>query len=296
MSFKNTQMKISVIIPCYNAAETICPQLDALEQQILAEIQPLDWEIIVVDNRSKDDSWSIVESYQSRLPNLKIISAPDRPGAAYARNVGANVAQGEFLAFCDADDVVDQTWVEAMYQALLRHDFVASRFDHDRFNGLKQGPQMSHLQGITPSFFCHAGGCGMGIRTSIHAFVGGFAEEIALLEDMEYCFKVQVSGPKLFYAEDAIVYIRHRSTVSGGFQQAWKWAVFFPLICKRYESSGLRKQSLWTMLKTYLGMIKRLIQGALKGNLKPCLWELGWRLGYLAGCIRHRSMPFVEPN
>jgi glycosyltransferase involved in cell wall biosynthesis len=289
-------MKISVIIPCYNAAQTIGYQLEALEQQFLIEIQPLDWEIIVVDNRSKDESKAIVASYQSRLPNLKLMSADDRPGASHARNRGAQVAQGEFLAFCDADDVVDLNWVESIYQALVRHDFVASRFDHDRLNGLKQGPQVNALQTINPNFFCHAGGCGMGIKASIHALVGGFSEEIALLEDMEYCFKVQVSGPKLFYAEQAIVYVRHRSTVSGGFQQAWKWAVFFPLICKRYERSGLKKHSLLTMLKTYLGMIKRLIQGAIRGNLKPCLWELGWRLGYVVGCVRHRSMPFVEPD
>lgn len=289
-------MKISVIIPCYNAAQTIAEQLEALEQQILVEIQPSDWEIIVVDNRSRDETCAIVASYQSRLPNLKIISAVDRPGASYARNQGSQVAQGEFLAFCDADDVVAQTWVESIYQALVRHDFVASRFDHDRLNGLKQGPQVSGLQRINPSFFCHAGGCGMGIKASVNALVGGFSEEIALLEDMEYCFRVQVSGPQLFYAEQAIVYVRHRATVSGGFQQAWKWAVFFPLICKQYESLGLKKYSLLTMVKTYLGMVKRLIQGALRGNLKPCLWELGWRLGYIVGCIRHRSMPFVEPD
>ncbi len=289
-------MKISVIIPCYNAAQTIADQLEVLEQQILVEIQPSDWEIIVVDNRSKDETCAIVARYQSRLPNLKIISAFDRPGASHARNRGAKVAQGDYLAFCDADDVVAETWVESMYQALVCHDFVASRFDHDRFNGLKQGPQVSALQRINPSFFCHAGGCGMGVKASVHAGVGGFSEEIALLEDMEYCFRVQVSGPQLFYAEQAIVYVRHRSTVSGGFQQAWNWAVFFPLICKQYESSGLKKYSLLIMVKTYLGMVKRLIQGVLRGNIKPCLWELGWRLGYVVGCVRHRSMPFVEPD
>lgn len=289
-------MKISVIIPCYNVAQTISEQLDALENQIFIEVQPLDWEIIVVDNRSQDESCAIVARYQDRLPNLKIISAFDRPGASHARNMGAKVAQGEFLAFCDGDDIVAQTWVEAMYQALSRHDFVASRFDYESLNSLKEGPQVSELQGITPSFFRHAGGCGMGIKASIHSAVGGFAEDVALLEDMEYCFKVQVTGPTLFYAEEAIVYVRRRSTVSGGFQQAWKWAVFFPLICKRYERFGLKKHSLVMMLKTYLGMIKRLIQGALKGDFKPCLWELGWRLGYLVGCIRHRSMPFVEPD
>lgn len=289
-------MKISIIIPCYNAAETIAQQLDALERQILSSLQPTDWEIIVVDNRSKDESIDIAKSYQSRLPNLQVIVAAERAGASYARNVGAKAAQGEFMAFCDADDVVAETWVEAMYQVLLMHRFVASRFDHYRFNGLNTGVQVQHLQNIRPHFLSHAGGCGIGVRAAIHHAVGGFDEEIGLLEDMEYCFKVQVSGPVLFYAEDAVIHIRHRAVSGDKFQQAWRWAVFFPLICKRYEGSGLRRSSLFIMVKAYLGTIKRLIQGGLKGNLDPALWELGWRLGYVVGCLRYRSMPFVEPD
>jgi glycosyltransferase involved in cell wall biosynthesis len=290
-------MKISVIIPCYNAAETISQQLDALEHQILSTLQPMDWEVIVVDNLSKDRSSDIAKSYHHRLPNLKVIVASERPGASHARNTGASIAQGEFLAFCDADDVVADTWVEAMYQALSVHSFVASRFDHHRFNRLTEGVQVNHLQGVNPPFLRHAGGCGMGVKASIHHAVGGFSEEITLLEDMEYCFKVQVSGPVLFYAKEAIVYVRHHAVVgSDKFKQAWGWALFFPLVCKRYEKSGLKKYSLLKMLKTYLGMIKRFIHGALTGNLAPCLWEVGWRSGYLVGCIRHRSMPFVEPD
>ena len=288
-------MKISVIIPCFNASETLAIQLTALTNQILFRLQPSDWEVIVSDNLSTDDSLDVAKQFFNQMPNLVICSAFERQGA-HARNAGARVAKGEFLAFCDADDVVSETWVEAMFDALSYHRFVASRFDHQKLNGMDDGVQTSHLQDISPRFLQHAGGCGMGIHASIHQAVGGFDEEITWLEDMEYSFRVQVSGCSLFFVPQAVIYIRHRATAALGFQQAQRWAELFPLICKRYRSSGLKRSSALKMVKVYLGTIKRVIQCCLKGELKPCLWELGWRWGYLIGCIRHRSMPFVEPR
>jgi glycosyltransferase involved in cell wall biosynthesis len=287
-------MKISVIIPCFNAGETLADQLTALTNQVLFRLQPSDWEIIVSDNLSTDNSLDVAKRFFNQIPNLVICSASDRQGVAHARNIGARVAKGEFLAFCDADDVVSETWVEAMFDALSHHRFVASRFDHQKLNGMDDGVQTSQLQDISPRFLQHAGGCGMGVHASIHQAVGGFDEEIAWLEDMEYSFRVQVSGCSLFFAPQAVIHIRHRATAALGFKQAQRWAELFPLICKRYRSSGLRRSSVLKMVKAYLGTIKRVIQCCLKGELKPCLWELGWRWGYLIGCIRHRSMPFVE--
>ena len=289
-------MKISVIIPCFNAGETLAVQLEALANQVLSKLQPSDLEIIVSDNLSTDNSLDVARRFFDKIPNLVLCSASDRQGVAHARNVGARNAKGEFLAFCDADDVVSETWVEAMFNALSRHRFIASRFDHQKLNGIGDGVQISNLQDISPRFLQHAGGCGMGIHASIHKAVGGFDEEITWLEDMEYSFRVQVSGCSLFFAEQAVIYVRHRATASLGFQQAQRWAELFPLICKRYRSSGLKRYSFLKMVKAYLGTVKRVIQCCLKGELKPCLWELGWRWGYILGCIRHRSFPFVEPR
>jgi glycosyltransferase involved in cell wall biosynthesis len=100
-------MKLSVIIPCYNAAETIGETLDAFVQQLWEE----PWEIIVANNRSTDNSMPIVERYYDRLPNLRVIEAVERQGQPYALNTGAKAALGRSIAFCDADDVVGEGWV-----------------------------------------------------------------------------------------------------------------------------------------------------------------------------------------
>jgi glycosyltransferase involved in cell wall biosynthesis len=286
-------MKISVILPCYNAAKTLSQQLDALAGQVLSRLQVDDWEIVLIDNGSQDNSVKIAHHYQQYIPNLRVFSALDGQSASYARNIGATIALGEFLLFCDGDDIVAPTWVEAIYQALSHHDFVASRFDYQRLNGTF-GVQRDQLQQLNPKFLPHAGGCGIGVRASIHEAIGGFDESIQFLEDMEYCFRVQIAGYPLFYAEHALIYIRERQDAFLGFRQAQQWGEYFPIICEKYKSHGLTKLSLWTIAPKYLLILARSARYLLRGDIKSCLRPIGWSLGYLMGCIRHRSMPFVE--
>ncbi len=288
-------MKISVILPCYNAATTLSEQLDALVGQVISTLQAGDWEIVLVDNHSQDESVKIAQHYQKYLPNLRILSAIEGKSASYARNVGAKNAIGEFLLFCDADDIVAPTWLEAMYAALSQssHHFVASRFDYQRLNGTF-GVQRDRLQGLNPKFLPHAGGCGLGIRASVHESIGGFDESIRFLEDMEYCFRVQVAGYPLFFADHALIHVRERQDALLGFQQARQWGEYFPFICKKYEAHGLKKLSLWMIPKNYVLIGIRSVRALLKGDLNASLRPVGWGVGYLIGCIRHRDMPFVE--
>lgn len=106
-------MYISVVIPALNAEAFIGIQLKALSKQRV----DFDWEVIVVDNGSRDKTVDVVSNYSNSLPNLRVVQAHEHRSAAYARNVGAAIANGDFLAFCDADDVVEKDW---LYSARLR--------------------------------------------------------------------------------------------------------------------------------------------------------------------------------
>lgn len=108
--------RLSVVVPVRDAAQWLAGCLDSL----LAQTRPID-EIVVVENGSTDDSPKILADYAARYSNIKFVSV-DSTGAAAARNVGIDLATGEWLAFVDADD-----WVEpGMYSCLLdlaeRHD------------------------------------------------------------------------------------------------------------------------------------------------------------------------------
>ena len=159
-------MRLSVIIPCYNAATTIAGQLDALTGQRWTH----QWEVIVVNNHSTDGSMEVVERYRTRLPQLRIVDAFARRSRPHALNVGAAAAAGESLAFCDADDEMGAGWVAAIGDALLKHDFVASRFDAQKLNAAwvqrVRGPgQTADVPRIWyPPYLSYAGCCGLGVK------------------------------------------------------------------------------------------------------------------------------------
>lgn len=100
--------QVSVIIPCFRAAETIGLQLASLSDQI----DPPPFEVVLVDNDPAGDLESAVERFRSSPAfELRIVPAHEHQGSSYARNVGIAHARSESLLFCDADDVVSQTWV-----------------------------------------------------------------------------------------------------------------------------------------------------------------------------------------
>ena len=95
-------MKLSIIIPCLNAADTIGEQLQALSIQSWNG----QWEVIISDNGSTDDTLKVVGKYRESLPELRVVDSSDKPGAAHARNIGCGAATGDAFLFCDADDAV----------------------------------------------------------------------------------------------------------------------------------------------------------------------------------------------
>lgn len=100
--------KVSVIIPAYNAQNTIGKSIQCLLNQELEEI-----EIIVVDDGSTDDTLKVVEEYKNN--NLMIIGK-ENGGVSTARNKGIEAAKGEYIAFLDSDDYYDADAITKMYE------------------------------------------------------------------------------------------------------------------------------------------------------------------------------------
>lgn len=103
-------VKISVIIPIYNAEKYLEQCLDSVLCQTESEIQ-----VICVDDGSTDASGAILKEYAKRDQRLEIVRSANKGGGA-ARNVGMKSAKGEYIAFLDADDFMDETFLERMYQ------------------------------------------------------------------------------------------------------------------------------------------------------------------------------------
>ena len=283
-------MKLSVIIPCYNAADTIGEQLEALAGQQC----DTPWEIIVADNGSTDGSESLVREYQKKIPQLKLIDASGRKGPAHARNTGARAATGDTLLFCDADDVVGEGWLAAMARGLTVHEFVAGRCEGEKLNCPKQlrGRNVSQQSGLPvynyPEFLPHAGAGNLGIKRYLHDSINGFNESMPFLEDTDYCWRAQLAGATLYFEPDALVHVRLRPSFWRSLKQARTWGKYNVYIYKKYLAHGMPKLGYRRSIKTWVRLFKQLPRIRNSANLARWLWLFSWGLGRIEGSIKFR--------
>ncbi len=107
---------VSIIIPAYNAEETLKGAVDSVLNQTLSNI-----EIIIVNDGSTDATRKVISTYEKECSNIVVISKKNE-GVSAARNAGITVARGEFIAFLDADDAMESTMLEKMYNLALKED------------------------------------------------------------------------------------------------------------------------------------------------------------------------------
>lgn len=117
-------VKVSIIIPFYNTQKYLKRCLNSIVTQTFR-----DYEIILIDDGSTDHSYEIAEKYKHKFNNFKLYKQNNK-GVAYARNVGLIMAQGEYIAFVDSDDFIDNNYLNRMvYEALRTNaDIVCCNF------------------------------------------------------------------------------------------------------------------------------------------------------------------------
>ena len=99
-------MKVSIVTPCYNASSYIERTISSVQEQTLT-----DWEMIIVDDGSTDNSVEIIKNVAKEDQRIKLIQK-DNGGSASARNLGLSIAKGEYIQFLDADDTIDREKLE----------------------------------------------------------------------------------------------------------------------------------------------------------------------------------------
>ena len=108
-------IKVSVIVPTYKRANLVCLTLDSLLEQDFPKDQ---FEVIVVDNNSPDNTTEVIDSYfENHEGEINIRYVKEiRPGDGYARNTGAALAKGKYLFFCDDDSLFDKNWISCVVE------------------------------------------------------------------------------------------------------------------------------------------------------------------------------------
>lgn len=118
-------MKASIILPAYNSEEFISETLDSAIAQTID-----DFEIICINDGSEDSTIDILRKYEEENDNVIVIDK-ENEGVAAARNDGIEIAKGEFLYFLDADDLLEPTALEHMYDKAMKYkaDLVIAQYD-----------------------------------------------------------------------------------------------------------------------------------------------------------------------
>lgn len=110
--------KVSIIIPAYNTYDYLDRCLNSAVKQTLD-----DFEVICVNDGSKDDCIEIMKSYAEMYKNVIVIDLPCNKGVSNARNVGIEKAKGEYVGFIDSDDYVDLDYFKTLYDYSIGHDY-----------------------------------------------------------------------------------------------------------------------------------------------------------------------------
>ena len=117
----NKKIKISIVVPCYNEEEYISNCLINLLKQNIRE----NYEIIVIDNNSKDKTLKIIKSFEKKYQKIKVFKEPQK-GVGYARQNGFEKTKGEIIASTDADSRVPSWWLSEINNIFITNPEISA--------------------------------------------------------------------------------------------------------------------------------------------------------------------------
>ena len=131
-------VKVSVIVPIYNAQKYIRKCVNSTTNQTLEDI-----EIILINDGSTDKSGEIIEELAKKDERIKIITQPNK-GAGAARNAGLDIAKGDYIKFVDADDYLNEDTLQIMYETAVNNDVMLVRGNSRTLTGPFKGIDASN--------------------------------------------------------------------------------------------------------------------------------------------------------
>ena len=218
---------ISVIVPVYNAKETLLNCLTALTTQTYP---PHCYEIIVVNNNSTDTSMVIAKGFS----NVRIFEEKSAQSSYAARNLGIREAKGELIAFTDADCVVDSHWLEQLAQSFGKDSSIGGVAGETKAYNPKTIIELyqqtrkhlwpkflsnSHSSVISPT-------CNVMYKASVLESVGCFNSTLISGGDYDLAYRIlnKKSG-KIVVNQEAIVFHKHRRGLKEFLKQYYRYGV-----------------------------------------------------------------------
>ena len=124
---------VSIICPVYNCERYIEKCIQSVLKQAYKN-----WELIIIDDGSKDASGQISDKYADQSQNIKVVHQQNQ-GISKARNVGMKLALGEYIFFLDADDYLEEGFLQDFVDVDDKYDYVAAGYIQENLlNGQKE--------------------------------------------------------------------------------------------------------------------------------------------------------------
>ena len=190
-------LTVSIITPSYNSSQYTGRTIDSIRSQTYQ-----DWELIIIDDCSTDQSRDVIQYYVNQDSRIKLICLEGNSGAAVARNVGIENAIGRFIAFLDSDDTWHPEKLEKQIAFMLQHNYALSYTQYHQVNengetiGNLYFPEKTHYYALLKT-------CTIGCLTAMYdtAKIGkvyfplirkrqDFALWLKILKQVEYAYCV----------------------------------------------------------------------------------------------------------
>lgn len=182
-------MRISIIIPCYKAASTLNLCLDKINAQTFT-----DWEVILIDDGSPDNTGEICDHYASKNPQIHVIHKKNE-GVSSARNIGIKKATGDFITFIDADDSINNDYLQNLIKD-SDADLILCGFKSSM--GINYIPQPAFYNGeslnqyiqniVDDPYLLYSPWCKLFRRNIINKYNILFDTNLRLGEDTMFCY------------------------------------------------------------------------------------------------------------
>lgn len=295
---------LSIVIPCFNAEKYIRGCLNSI---LRSEFQ--NYEVIVVDDNSKDKSREILKSYEHQ-PQIRVLYLDQNQGPAKARNLGVKNSSGKYLLFLDIDTEIDDSCVKA----------VVDKFEDDQKVGALQTKllrgQTSKIDaaGHFLSFFgfpyeigggknesAHnketvifgPRGAGMAIRREILEKIGGFDEDYFIYgEETDLSWRAWLAGSEVHYFPQAKVYHFQKSSLN----KKTEYRIFYEG-AKNNTSNILKNADLgmlfWMLPLHLLGWVFASLKLVLQRRPHSAIWVyrgLWWNLVNVDKTLKKRKV------
>jgi len=193
-----TEILISIIIPAYNEEKLIGLCLSSLRNQNFSK---KDYEIIVINNASTDNTAQIVQNF-----GVKLVNEPKK-GVVFAIKKGFLEARGKIIAITEADTLVPPDWLSKIYMAFQNNPNVVL------VGGRSVIKPDNHLTIIADIFLNYMGGkilkkssaCNLAIRKDIYFRIGGVYEKINFNYETELFLRAKKEGKTVFLWDNPVI-------------------------------------------------------------------------------------------